>query len=178
MKKKSVFLDRDGTLILDKGYVGKIKDVELISDVPKALKKLKELGFLLIVISNQSGVRRGYFTQKEVEDVNHRINQLLQPEGVQVERFYICPHLPDEGCCCRKPSTSMVMAAAKFYDIDLSSSYLVGDKSIDIQTGLAAGCKTVWVKTSEHVLDKGVKPDFKAKNLLEASNWIEKEVKQ
>lgn len=172
MKKRAVFLDRDGTINIDKGYVGNPEDIELLPGTVEGLKLLKENDFLLIVVTNQSGVGRGYYTQKDVEEVHAHLNELLAPEGVQIDRFYYCPHLPEEGCCCRKPSAEMVLAGAKFYNIDLPGSFFVGDKTIDVQAGLAAGCQTVWVDSSQFDLNKGIQPNYVAKDLLEASQWI------
>ncbi len=175
MKKRAIFLDRDGTLNPDKGYIGDPEDMELLPGVGKALKLLQEKDFLLIVITNQSGVGRGYYTQKDVEDVHARLSELLAKEGVKIDRYYYCPHLPEEGCCCRKPSPELVLAGAKFFNVDMSKSFFVGDKTIDVQTGWAAQSRSVWVNTSQYELVKGLEPDFKAQSLNEAAEWILKE---
>ena len=167
-----MFLDRDGTMIVDKEYIGHPDHVELLPGAAHGLKLLAQKKFLLIVVSNQSGVGRGYFSQKDVENVHHRIQQLLAAQGVKIERFYYCPHRPEENCCCRKPSAELVLAAAKFFDIDLTRSFFVGDKDLDVQTGLAAGCKTVLINSGQYEIDKSVKPNFICKNLFEAAEWI------
>lgn len=159
-------------MIVDKEYIGHPDAVELLPGAVDGLKLLAQKKFLLIVVSNQSGVGRGYFSQKEVEDVNHHLQQLLAEHKIKIDRFYYCPHRPEEKCCCRKPSAELVLAAAKFFDIELSQSFFVGDKTLDVQTGLAAGCKTVLINSRQYELAPGVKPDFIGENLFEAAEWI------
>ena len=139
--KKAVFLDRDNTLIKDDGYIHEPKKVELLPTVPEGLKLLKKANYLLIVVSNQSGIGRGYFEEKDFHAVNERLQELLKPHGVQIDDFFFCPHRPDENCNCRKPKTGMVEKAAKKWNIDLSKSFVIGDKEIDVMLAFNAGCK-------------------------------------
>jgi D-glycero-D-manno-heptose 1,7-bisphosphate phosphatase len=142
---KAVFMDRDGVLIEDKGYVHRIRDVVLLPGVPEALKKLKEAGFLLIIASNQSGVGRGYFPESDMWEVDEHLRKALLREGVKIDYSYYCPHAPDQGCDCRKPKPGMLLQAAKEHGIALSESWMVGDKESDMEAGKAAGCMTALV---------------------------------
>lgn len=166
-----MFLDRDGTLNEDLGYVGKPEDVRLLPGVLEAVKQLKNLGFLIVVVSNQSGVGRGYFTQRDVEEVHEKVRSDFLNAGAAIDAFYYCPHRPDEGCCCRKPATGMVMAAAKRFNIDLENSFFVGDKLIDVQTGKGVHCKTVLLRGNDKN-EGGPQPDRAATDLREAAQWI------
>ena len=130
---KAIFLDRDGTINVDFGYVYKTQELELLPGVAEALRIFQELGYLLIVITNQSGIGRGYFKLVILND------------------FYTCPHAPEEHCECRKPSPFMVTEAMKKYEIDPSQSYMFGDKKSDTECGERSGVKSFRV-TSEHSL--------------------------
>ncbi|MCU7496520.1 MAG: HAD family hydrolase, partial [Ignavibacteria bacterium] len=152
MANHAVFFDRDGTLNLDPGYLGEAEQVVLLPGVAEALLRLKKEGFRIVVISNQSGIARGYFTAKEVDAVNRRINELLKESGVTVDAFYYCPYHPDfntpEECRCRKPSPQLVFMAARDFDIDLGRSYFVGDMISDVECGINAGVKTILLKNT------------------------------
>lgn len=183
MPVKAVFLDRDGTLNEDPGYLGDADKVVLLPGVIEALRKLKnDYNFLLIVISNQSGIARGLITEGQVEAVNKRISELLSENNVEIDAFYYCPAHPDysseEECECRKPSSKMIINAAEKFNIDLNKSYIIGDSVVDIETGINAGVKTILVKTGQgavsiSMLQKQNKfPSFVAENLIDASNFI------
>lgn len=179
---KAVFFDRDGTINIDPGYIGNPDLVELLPGVPEGLNKLKKQGFLSIVISNQSGVARGFFTEKEVIAVNSKINLLLKKHDAGIDSFYFCPYHPDfnspEECECRKPSPKMVLQACMDFNIDLKKSYFVGDMLTDIECGINAGLKTVLIchnKTAEEIsnLNKGINiPNFLAISFVDACNYI------
>ena len=180
----AVFLDRDGTLNDDPGYLGNPDKVKLFPDTGKALSILKnKLNFRLIVISNQSGIERKLITKENVEAVNKRINELLADYDVQIDAFYYCPFHPEfntkEECACRKPSPKMVLEAAEDFNIELSKSYFIGDAVSDIECGINAGTKTVLVKTgygneSFSTLQKLNKmPTFVANNILDAVSFIQ-----
>jgi D,D-heptose 1,7-bisphosphate phosphatase len=188
MGKHAVFLDRDGTINEDPGYLGDPDKLKLFPDAAKALSFLKNnLHFMLIVISNQSGIARGLITREEVELVNARLNELLSAEKVNIDAFYYCPFHPDynteEECSCRKPSPKLILQASKNHNIDLDGSYFIGDTVNDIQCGFNAGIKTILVKTgygkeSFSILQKENKiPTFVAENLLEACGFIKKDLK-
>ncbi len=183
MSNPTVFLDRDGTIIFDTGYIGNPDQVEILPRVSDCLKKLKnEYNFKLIVISNQSGVARGLITDEQVISVNEKVNLLLNENNVLIDSFYYCPHHPDfsseEKCDCRKPSPKMVLQASKDFDVNLSKSYFIGDKASDIECGLNAGVKSIllssdYVDSEINVLQKhGKSPNFVARNFLEAYNFI------
>lgn len=187
MKQRAVFLDRDGTINDDPGYLGNPDLVQLLPGAGAALSKLKnELQFKLIVVSNQSGVARGLITEEDVMAVNKKINLLLEPFGVFIDKFYYCPSHPDfntvEECACRKPSPEMIFAAIKEFNIDPLGSYMIGDSDTDIQSGIAAGVKTILVKTGygkdriSALKKENILPNFVADNLEEACNFIQKDI--
>lgn len=183
MLNRAVFLDRDGTLNFDPGYLSNPKDLKLFSDTGVALAALKnDYQFKLIVISNQSGIARNLITEEQVNSVNTELNKMLLEFNVQIDAFYYCPFHPDfsskEDCLCRKPSPKMIIDSAKDFSIDRTKSYFIGDSVSDIQAGLAAGLKTVLVKTgygaeSICILQKeNIFPSFVAENLTEACKFI------
>jgi len=183
MPNIAVFLDRDGTINEDPGYLGEPSNVKLFPGAAKALSELKvKLNCKLIVISNQSGVARGLITKQMVDEVNNKINELLVEEDTSIDAFYYCPYHPDynneEECECRKPSPKLVYDAAKDFQVDLSKSYFIGDTISDIQCGFNAGIKSILVKTgygteSFSILQKQNKiPTFVAENLDQACRFI------
>jgi D-glycero-D-manno-heptose 1,7-bisphosphate phosphatase len=141
VKNRAVFLDRDNTLIHDDGFIHEPEKVKLLPGVPEGLKLLKEKGYLLIVTSNQSGIGRGYFKEEDFHAVNRKLQELLAPYGVQIDDFFFCPHRPEDGCNCRKPRTEMVEKASKKWNIDLSESFVVGDRDSDVKLAVNAGCR-------------------------------------
>jgi D,D-heptose 1,7-bisphosphate phosphatase len=179
----AVFLDRDGTLNEDPGYIGDPSKVKLYDDVGYALATLKnDFHFKLLVVSNQSGIARGLITEEAVTSVNNKINELLLPFNVQIDKFYYCPSHPDfssaEDCNCRKPSPKMIFNAAEEFSIDLSKSYLIGDSKTDIESALQAGVKSILVKTGygkDHLSllfqEKKI-PNFAAENFREAVDFL------
>jgi D-glycero-D-manno-heptose 1,7-bisphosphate phosphatase len=187
MPRRAVFLDRDGTLNEDPGYIGEPEKVKLYPNTGETLSLLKnDLNFSLIVISNQSGIGRGLITRENVDAVNRKVNGLLKQFDVEIDAFYYCPYHPDyntpEECTCRKPSPEMVLKAAKDFNIDLKDSYLIGDAVSDIECGINSGVKTILVKTgygkeSFYTLQKLNKiPTFVAENILEAGCFIQKDI--
>jgi D,D-heptose 1,7-bisphosphate phosphatase len=184
MANHAVFLDRDGTLNEDPGYLGNPNKVKLFPDTGKALSILKnKLNFKLVVISNQSGIARGLITKENVIVVNERVNELLSDYNVKIDAFYYCPYHPEfsseEECSCRKPSPEMVLRASNDLKIDLSKSFFIGDAVSDIECGINSGVKTILVKTgygneSFYTLQKLNKiPTFVANNILEAAIFIQ-----
>lgn len=179
----AVFLDRDGTLNEDPGYLGDPSSVVLFPGTGSALSILKKkLHAKLIVISNQSGIARGLITHNDVDRVNNKINQLLAADNVEIDAFYYCPYHPDfnseEECKCRKPSPELIHKAAEEHNIDLSKSYFVGDSISDIECGINACVKTLLVKTGYgletlSILQKQNKfPSFVSENISDACNII------
>ena len=162
-KQPAVFLDRDGTINVEKDYLHKIEDFEFIPGAPEAIKRLKEAGFLVIVVSNQSGVGRGYFDEQAVDKLHRHMQSKLAVHNTSIDAFYFCPHHPEKGlgnykvvCDCRKGEPGMLLQAAKEYDIDLQKSFMIGDKLADIEAGQRAGCHALLVLTGygQSVLSK------------------------
>lgn len=154
---KAVFLDRDGTVIPDRGYLDSVEGIHLPSENGTALRRLCEAGFLLVIITNQSGVGRGYFPEAMVQKQHQRLVELAAPYGVVFSGLAYCPHAPEECCACRKPSPKMVLSEAERLDIELDHSYMIGDKLSDIQAGKRAGCATILIaETSEQEADHTV----------------------
>ena len=157
--KKAVFLDRDGTLNIDHGYVHKIDDFQFIEGSIDALKELKEMGYLLVLVTNQSGIARGYFSEDQFLQLTEWMDWSLADRGVDLDGIYYCPHHPEgkgeykEECECRKPKPGMLLQAADDFNIDLASSYMIGDSKNDILAGKNAGCKTVYIGNDDFEQD-------------------------
>jgi len=166
----AIFLDRDGTLMRDVDYCGAVEDVHVFEDAPAALRRLKDAGYRLLVITNQSGIGRGYFNEQQYRAVEAELSRQLGES--LIDATYYCPHLPENNCKCRKPSPEMVVRAAKEQGIDLSRSYFVGDKRSDIECGRNAGTKTILVRTGYgKEIDPGL-ADFVAEGLTGAADLI------
>lgn len=171
--KRGVFLDRDGTIIQERGYLSDPAAIELIPGAVRAIRLINRLGLPAVVVSNQSGVARGYFPASTVEEIDQRLRLLLGQEGAFLDGTYFCPHLPDAGCSCRKPEPGMLQRSAEKLQIDLPSSYLVGDKAADIEAIHRVGGKGILVLTGYGRGEQGgAQSDFVAQDLLEAVYWI------
>lgn len=147
--RRVVFLDRDGTVIVDKHYLSDPAAVELESGAASGLARLMKLGFRLIGITNQSGVAKGMFDMAAVTRVNDRVAQLLEPHGVLIEHWYVCPHDADAGCACRKPAPGMMHEAARELGVDLAKSFVIGDKLSDVELGMTTGACCILVQTGK-----------------------------
>lgn len=151
--RRAAFLDRDGTINTEKEYLYRIDEFEFIPGAPEAVRLLNEAGFLVVVVSNQSGVGRGYYTEDDVETLHRHIATELAGAGARVDAWFYCPHHPSGrgsyalACRCRKPLPGMLIEAAARYDIDLASSVMIGDKLVDVEAGMAAGCRPMLVRT-------------------------------
>ena len=141
--RPAVFLDRDGTLIEDVGYPRDPETVRLVDGAPEALAALRRAGFALVVVSNQSGIGRGFVTREEAKAVHERFLRELRARGVELDDVRYCPHTPEDACTCRKPATGLLLDAARELGLDLARSFMVGDKPGDVEAGRAAGCRTV-----------------------------------
>lgn len=180
--RPAVFLDRDGTINVEKSYLIDPAEFEFIPGVPAALKRLQDAGFLLVVVTNQAGVGRGYFSLGDVGKLHDFMESLLAEEGVVLSGIYSCPHHPTEAvgqylqkCRCRKGEPGMLFQAARDLGIDLSRSFMVGDKEADIQAGSAAGCRSILVKTGYGESFQGCATNYQADvvaDLPEAVNKI------
>lgn len=166
----AIFIDRDGTLMEDVDYCGDPKDVRVFGAAPGALRKLKQGGYKLLVITNQSGIARGLFTEKEYHAVEREVSRQLG-DGL-IEATYFCPHRPEDGCTCRKGSPEMVFKAARDHDIDLSRSYFIGDKKSDMDCGRNAGVTTILVQTGYGKQTSAQLADVVARDLAEAASMI------
>lgn len=174
-KQKAIFLDRDGTLIEEVDFLSNVEETKLFSYSIEALKLLKDAGFLFFVTTNQSGIARGYFDATAVNAIHSKIQNELKAAGLQIESFHFCPHFPDAGCTCRKPNTGMIEQACENVEIDLTESWMIGDKKLDIGMGFKAGTKTALVKTGygeKHQNELDRQPDIIAENLLEFAKSV------
>ena len=166
----AVFIDRDGTLMRDVDYCGDPNEVAVFDAVPPALQRLKAAGYKVIVITNQSGIGRGYFNEKAYRSVEAELERQVGP-GL-IDATYFCPHSPDEACECRKPEPGMVVRAAREHAIDLSRSYFIGDKNSDIECGRRAGTKTILVRTGYGSKADQKGPDAVVADLGTAARFI------
>jgi histidinol-phosphate phosphatase family protein len=164
---RAVFLDRDGTVNEEVGYLGRPEGLRLLPGVTAALAALQAAGWQLIIVSNQSGVGRGLFPQAAVEAVDARLRELLAAAGVRLTASYYCPHAPWESCLCRKPAPGLLLRAAADLGIDLPRSYMVGDAPRDVAAGRAAGCRTILLGAAADAAADVVLPD-----LPTAAAWI------
>ncbi len=183
MNQRAVFLDRDGTLNIDPGYLGDPDNVKLYPGVCEGIAELKRNGYKIIVISNQSGITRGLITEEQVNAVNEKINSILRAESnTSIDAFYYCPYHPDfddeEKTKCRKPNPDMVLRASEEYGINLSESFFLGDTVADIKCGKNAGCETIFISNGSNedelikLHNKNILPTFKARNFLNACEFI------
>ncbi len=137
--RKAIFLDRDGVINEDFGYVHKVEDFCFLPGVFEALRHFKALGYKLILITNQSGIGRGYYSEEDFQKLTDWMQERLAKEGVRLDAIYYCPHHPQQGCDCRKPEPGMITQAAKEHGIDLTNSWMIGDKPSDIEAAKRAG---------------------------------------
>ena len=178
--RPAAFLDRDGTLVVERGYLADPEGLELLPGVPQALRTLRDAGIPVIVISNQSGVGRGLFPLARVYEVMARLRRRLREEGIELDAVYFCPHSPDEGCECRKPGTALLHRAADDQQVALASSMMAGDKRLDAATGQAAGAfrlllRTGYGREGERLVGDGTferAPDRVFDGLPEAAAWF------
>jgi heptosyltransferase-2 len=175
----TVFLDRDGTLNYDPGYLKIAADLKLLAGVGPALARLKMAGAKLVVVTNQSGVGRGIVTLKDLEAIHARLQGLLEQEDAALDAIYFCPHHPDDGCRCRKPNVGMVERAVSELQLDLRRSYLIGDHARDIQLAHRVGAKAILLTPTpvdaqswERLKVEEAMPDVVAKSMAEAVDWI------
>lgn len=189
MTTSAVFLDRDGVLIEDTDLLTSCEQVRICEGIPQAIRALHKAGLFLVIVSNQTVVARGLATEEEVHEVHEYIQNLLyEASGVRIDCVYFCPHHPSAtlpgyrvNCDCRKPRPGMLVQAARKHNLNLQTSFLVGDRITDIVAGARAGCRTVLVQTGKHEappietvdpLDESVQPDHICGNLRQAAEWI------
>jgi histidinol-phosphate phosphatase family protein len=145
--KRAVFLDRDGTIIRDRGYLKDPESIELFPGAVETLKALCREGWKLIIVSNQSGVGRGLITLDEMNAVHAKFIRVMRSHGIEITASYFCTHTPEEECECRKPSIASLEKAAKEHSVDIGQSWMVGDRESDVLCGRNAECSTIWFRT-------------------------------
>lgn len=168
MNKPAAFIDRDGTLVEEVNFLSRIEDLRVFPFAAEALRLLSDAGFYIVVVTNQSGIGRGLYTEADMHAIHLEMQRQL---GGLIDAFYFCPHLPNAGCRCRKPNLGMIETAAKDLSIDLANSVMIGDKALDVETGFNGGFLTAMVRTGYGVKDAGklnARPDVIADDLLEA----------
>lgn len=178
-KNKAVFIDRDGTINVDVHYLDAPNKFEMYPGVGEGVKKLKENGFKIIVVTNQSGVARGYFTEKQLFSIHERMKKEIQKFNVILDGIYYCPHHPTDNCSCRKPNTGLFEKAIKDNNIEVNRSYMLGDKITDISAGKKIGAKTILIPEM-HMREKILMekkiwdsyPDYIAYNFTDAVERI------
>ncbi|RKD27554.1 D-glycero-D-manno-heptose 1,7-bisphosphate phosphatase [Caminicella sporogenes DSM 14501] len=163
--KKAVFLDRDGVINDNSIPVNKPEDLKIYPWTSEAISKLNKAGYYVFVITNQGGIEMGYFTENDLKNIHNKMIKEINLGGGIIDDIEYCPHFKTK-CECRKPSSGMIIKLAKKYNIKLSQSYMIGDRDVDIEAGINAGCKTI--KIGENYK----RADYTAKNLLEAVNII------
>lgn len=186
MNRPAVFIDRDGTLIEDTGYIADPADVHLFDDAADAIRRFSQSGYLVVLASNQSGVARGKFTEAELAKVQARLEELLGAGGARLDGAYVCPYLDGPEATVeryrrvselRKPRPGMLLQAAKELKIDLSRSWMIGDSSADVGAGQAAGCRTILVERNGAVVDENLSPTHRAATLAEAVRIVQTSTK-
>ncbi len=176
-KKKAIILDRDGVLIEDKNYSYKIEDLELLPGVIEGLKQLQS-SFIFFIVTNQSGIGRGYFTLEDFQKYNNYLISILNDNNIRIEKTFFCPHKKEDNCECRKPNPKYLKEIAEQWNVNMSSSWMIGDHPSDIQFGINGGCKTVYMVTghgAKHLRDlevNGIIPTLVHSNFLEAVEEI------
>ena len=185
MPNRAVFLDRDGTIIVEVGHLDDVYKLALIDGATEGMVRLREAGFKIVIVTNQSVIARGRISESKLGQIHMALAEALSAEGTRFDAIYYCPHHPQEGggkytlsCDCRKPKPGMLLQASRELEIDLQRSYMVGDKLSDLAAGRAAGCREILVRTgygrqSETSLDGSTPtPEYVADDLLEAAKWI------
>jgi D-glycero-D-manno-heptose 1,7-bisphosphate phosphatase len=182
--RPAVFIDRDGTIAEEVGYLNHVSRFKLLPRVAAAIRRLNEAGLPVIVVSNQSGVGRGYFPEALVHTIHELMTQQLAAAGAHVDAIYFCPHTSADGCECRKPLTGMLKRAAREHAIDLKTSFVVGDRYTDVELAHRAGAHSILVRTGygegEFLWNSAKwphQPEFVAADLADAVHWILKPAK-
>lgn len=177
--RRFVLLDRDGTLIAERNYLARVEDVELLPGAAQGLRLLHQAGLGLAVLTNQSGLGRGYFDWPALNAVHAHLTQLLADEGVSLDGIYVCPHTPDDDCDCRKPQLGLVQHAAAELHFDPAASFVIGDKPCDIELGRRIGAVTFLVRTGYGALweREGLPADYIVDDALAAAQIIQEIVK-
>ncbi len=189
-QKVGIFFDRDGTLNTEIDYLSRPEELVLIPNTARAIREANTLGVRVFVITNQSGIARGLFTEADLGSIHHRFIKLLAAEDATIDKIYYCPHHPEYGnppyrvlCTCRKPKTGMLEQAVSEFGVELAKSFVVGDRCVDIMTGEHAGCGTVLVRTGYGTVEldecrRSSRLDFVADDAYEAWQYIKRQIDQ
>jgi len=168
-----VFLDRDGTLVRDHGYTHRVEDYALLPGVREGLGRLARAGFRLVVVTNQSGIGRGFYDAAAFHAFQRVLADDLARSGIALEASFFCPHLPDAGCACRKPAPGLLLEAARTLGADLTASFVVGDRAADAEAGRRAGCRDVVLVRADGAPDPGAPADVAVvPDVDAAARWI------
>ncbi len=170
MRQPMIFLDRDDTLIVDKQYLRDPAGIEFTPRAAAGLKRLREAGYGLIMVTNQAGIGRGFLTEEDLAAVHAHLRTLLAEQGVALDAIYYCPHHPQDGCNCRKPAAGMLEQACVDFSVNVPESVMIGDSDVDIQLGRTFGLTTVQLRLNENRPAYGA--DFLAADLAEAAEWL------
>jgi D-glycero-D-manno-heptose 1,7-bisphosphate phosphatase len=171
-RRKVCFVDRDGTLIADKHYLSNPEGVEILDGVVAGLRLLMEADFAIAVVTNQSGIGRGYYEEEDMHRVNDRIGSMLAQDGIRVDGWFFCPHHPDEGCDCRKPRAGLANQAARALSLDISRPFVIGDSDADIGFARAIGAVGVRVLTGRPGIPNTLEADKNTENFEKACRFI------
>ena len=182
MGNKAVFIDRDGTINKNVEYLDNPNEFQMYPGVAEGIKTLKDSGFKIIVITNQSGIARGFFTEDTLIQIHDRMKQELSEKGATIDAIYYCPHHPNDNCSCRKPKTYLFEKAIKDFDIDTSQSFVIGDRMLDVEAGNKIGCKTILIperkeQVKKEMEESEIEPDFIGNNFESGVEWILKDNK-
>lgn len=170
---RAVFLDRDGTMARYREYCCEPEAFELLPGIGEAIRRLNQSGFLVIVVTNQSAIGRGWLTHERLQAIHEKMRRELARDEASIDAIYVCPHHPDDGCACRKPSGDMLLRASRELGVSLEASYLVGDRLQDVLAGRCAGCTTILVRSGHPPEPRdGAEPDHESADLAGAVAWI------
>jgi len=177
MGDRAVFIDRDGTINANIGYIDSPDRFMMYSGVAEGIRLLNQDGFKVIIITNQSGIARGYFSKETLEKIHYRMKRELSEKDAIVDAIYYCPHHPDDDCNCRKPKTGLLEKAVKDFNINAGKSFIIGDRMLDMETGNKIGCKTVLVpedkdKVVVEMRESNVQPDHICDDFFSGAKWI------
>lgn len=177
MRKKAVFIDRDGTININVEYLDNPDNFKMYPGVAEGIKLLNKNGFLVIVVTNQSGIARGFFTEDVLKKIHKKMIDDFSKKGAKIDAIYYCPHHPDDNCDCRKPKIGLFKKAFEKFDIDASKSFMIGDRVLDVEAGFNMGLKTVIVPEKKKAVSKEMKksdvtPDFYCNEFIEGVKWI------
>lgn len=182
--KFAVFVDRDGTICFDKHYLADPNGLELVPTVAEGIKKLNDAGIPVVVVTNQSGIARGYFTPERLDEIHDRLREALAVRGARIDDIFYCPHLPDAGCPCRKPAPGMLLQAMEKHGFDLKRSFVIGDRMMDVELAHAVGAIGILVPEpgDQYHVDQEIArarcgPDFRTSEFVKAVDWILSRVK-